>query len=277
MLPYFPLKVVLFAFWGFVDETFGSSFCLVMAVPTFAVSAGFAAADKAGKDAEKPFSPLDNCGDDLWQLSCDCPQGYLMTAWDSLHELYPGDIGHVWFTRGMSYWADHGNIAYERLPDRERWMILKLARPLTVKIGNKTVKRGPYLAIFYPYFNWKGAGFICSMAIFTCADEGEVDTLFDEIDGRTDCEIYDFSHWPAAREIGGVDNELKCDLTHPAATRGVSCLEERKTTMTTRRDDKDQKAARELVQRFEGFRPNFYEDDRAHLDHRHRLYAHRQG
>ena len=30
--------------------------------------------------------------------------------------------------------------------------------------------------------------------------------------------------------------------------------------MTTRQDDKDQKAARELVQRFEGFRPNFYED-----------------
>ena len=95
-----------------------------MAVPALAVSAS-AAADKAakvedaGKDAEKPFSPLDNCGNDLWQLSCDCPQGYLMTPWDSSHELYPGDIGHVWFTRGMSYWADHGNIAYERLlPDR---------------------------------------------------------------------------------------------------------------------------------------------------------------
>ena len=166
-------------------------FCLVMAVPTFAVSAGFAAADKAGKDAEKPFSPLDNCGDDLWQLSCDCPQGYLMTPWKSLQNddrsIYPGDIGHVWFTRGMSYWADHGNIAYERLPDREGWMILKLARPLTVKIGNKTVKRGPYLAIGYPDIYIGGEGFICPMKIETCVDEGEVETLFDEIDGHTDC------------------------------------------------------------------------------------------
>ena len=175
-----------------------------MAVPALAVSAGFAAADKAakvedaGKDAEKPFSPLDNCGDDLWQLSCDCPQGYLMTPWESLQKddprLYPDDIGHVWFTRGMSYWADHGNIAYERLlPDREGWMILKLARALTVKIGNKTVKRGPYLAMQYPYIDWKGAGFYCPMTIETCADEGEMETLFDEIDGRTDCVAHYFA------------------------------------------------------------------------------------
>ena len=176
-------------------------FCLVMAVPALAVSAGFAAADKAakvedaGKGAEKPFSPLDNCGNDLWQLSCDCPQGYLMTPWESLHELYPGDIGHVWFTRGMSYWADHGNIAYERLPDRNGSVVLKLARPLTVKIGNKTVKRGPYLIVNYPDIYDKGAGLICSMVIFTCADKGKVDTFFDEIEERGDCEIYDFSHW----------------------------------------------------------------------------------
>ena len=55
-----------------------------------------------------------------------------------------------------------------------------------MKIGNKTVKRGPYLAIDYPDIYSEGAGFICSMAIFTCADEGEVETLFDEIDGRAD-------------------------------------------------------------------------------------------
>ena len=179
-------------------------FCLMMAVPALAVSAGFAAADKAakvedaGKDAEKPFSPLDNCGDDLWQPSCDCPEGYLMTPWESLQNdsrnFIPDDIGTCGSRGGCRTGRTTGTSPTSGCcPTGEGWMILKLARPLTVKIGNKTVKRGPYLAMQYPYIYSEGAGFYCSMAIETCADEGEVETLFDEIDGRTDCEKYSFS------------------------------------------------------------------------------------
>ena len=78
-------------------------------------------------------------------------------------------------------------------------MILKLARPLTVKIGNKTVKKGPYLVVDYPYIYVRGGGFTCPMTIETCADEGAVETLFDEIDGRADCVPHHFSSPPPAR------------------------------------------------------------------------------
>ena len=108
----------------------------------------------------------------------------------------------------MSYWADHGNIAHERLPTGNGSMILKLARPLTVKMREQDGETGSLSDHRLSGYLFGGRGFHLFDGDVTCADEGEVETLFDEIDGRADC-VYGFSS----------EGELEGEMHDPAATR----------------------------------------------------------
>ena len=96
-------------------------------------------------------------------------------------------------------------------------MILN-ARPLTVKIGNKTVKRVPIWS-YYPYF-MLGRGFIGPMTIETCADEGAVETLFTRLTERG-LLPHHFSSPPPARVTRIVEIFNPC-----RDAEIVSCLEE---------------------------------------------------
>ena len=114
-----------------------------------------------------------------------------------------------------------------------------------MKIGNKTVKRGPYLSHELSDIYGRERGLICSM--LPAPTRARWIPFSMRLTERADCEIYHF-------RIGdreGVDNGAECDFALTPRRRGNCFMSGRKTTMTTRQDDKDQKAARELVQRFD--------------------------